>query len=613
MAVAGASLPSSSLYVGDLDPSISDSDLIQSFSAVGPVVSVRVCRDSISKASLGYGYVNFLSPSDASKALESLNHTQLKGKQMRIMWSFRDPLSRKSGVANLFVNNLDLSIDSAALRKIFGKFGNILSCKVADENGNNKGFGFVQFDSEEAAQSAVEALHGSLVYGKKIYVSKFVKKTEKQSACEETKFTNLYVKNLENGLTDDLLREKFSVFGKIISAVVMKDDYGKSRGFGFVSFELPKDAKKAMEAMNGAQLGSKNLYVGRAQKKAEREQMLSCQFKGLNVYVKNLVDSVDDNELCELFSTCGKISSAKVMLNDEGLTRGFGFVSFFTPADAEKAISTFHGTIVHGKPLYVAIAQRKEDRQAILQHQYAKHMAALPCSFTSKITPSSYSVNCHPPPMSALSQINPYQPIICQDFGRSPSILPPRKPIYPTMLSSKQWQTSEWVNELPLLETPQHAALFSYMQPPLHQVNSGKPMKYAGGKNHQEPRCGPFENRKSCFYKSKVKKPTTGPSSKGSEALTKTLSGVAPRQHKKIIGDYLYPLVQEYEYEFAGKITGMLLEMSTSELLALAESRDKLAVRVKSAVEALRVVKPKTGDSHDGDSNIIHLDSPTVN
>ncbi|XP_058111066.1 uncharacterized protein LOC131254038, partial [Magnolia sinica] len=112
------------------------------------------------------------------------------------------------------------------------------------------------------------------------------KKTEKQSACEEPKFPNLYVKNLENGLTDDSLWEKFSVFGKIISAIVMKDDYGKSRGFGFVSFELSKDAKKAMWAMNGAQLGSKNLHAGRAQKKAEREQMLSCLFKGLNVYVK---------------------------------------------------------------------------------------------------------------------------------------------------------------------------------------------------------------------------------------------------------------------------------------------------------------------------------------
>ncbi|XP_058068314.1 uncharacterized protein LOC131217411 [Magnolia sinica] len=64
--------PISSLYVGDLDPFISDSDLIKSFFAVGLIVSVCVYRDSISKASLGYGYVNFLSPSDGKILLSGL-------------------------------------------------------------------------------------------------------------------------------------------------------------------------------------------------------------------------------------------------------------------------------------------------------------------------------------------------------------------------------------------------------------------------------------------------------------------------------------------------------------------------------------------------------------
>ena len=86
-------------------------------------------------------------------------------------------------------------------------------------------------------------------------MSKFVKKSERKEASEETKFTNVYVKNLGEDFTEDLLREKFSEFGKVGTVFIMKDGDGKSRGFGFVNFELPDDAKKAVEALNGAMLG----------------------------------------------------------------------------------------------------------------------------------------------------------------------------------------------------------------------------------------------------------------------------------------------------------------------------------------------------------------------
>ena len=109
----------------------------------------------------------------AERALDTMNFDVLKGRPIRIMWSQRDPSLRRSGVGNVFIKNLDKTIDNKAMYDTFSAFGNILSCKVAqDASGDSKGYGFVHFETEEAALQAIDKVNGMLLNDKKVIFQK---------------------------------------------------------------------------------------------------------------------------------------------------------------------------------------------------------------------------------------------------------------------------------------------------------------------------------------------------------------------------------------------------------------------------------------------------------
>lgn len=86
------------------------------------------------------------------------------------------------------------------------------------------------------------------------HVATFIKKSER-SANNDDKFTNLYMKHLDDDITEELVKLKFSQFGSIVSVKIMKRPDGSSLGFGFVSFQNPESAIKAQSTMNGMLLG----------------------------------------------------------------------------------------------------------------------------------------------------------------------------------------------------------------------------------------------------------------------------------------------------------------------------------------------------------------------
>jgi polyadenylate-binding protein len=270
-----------------------------------------------------------------------------------------------------------------ALHDTFVAFGNVLSCKVAtDEHGRSKGYGFVHYETNEAADAAIKAVNGMLLNDKKVYVGHHISKKEREAKFEEQKkqFTNIYIKNLDTEVTDEEFENLFRPFGTITSIIVQKDDDGKSRGFGFVNYEDHEAAQSAVDALHDTEINGKKLFVARAQKKAEREKELRQsyeqakmeKFQGVNLYIKNLDDDIDDDKLRAEFEPFGVITSAKVMRNDNGTSKGFGFVCFSAPEEATKAVAEMNNKMLGTKPLYVSLAQRREVRRQQLERQIAQ-------------------------------------------------------------------------------------------------------------------------------------------------------------------------------------------------------------------------------------------------
>jgi polyadenylate-binding protein len=208
---------------------------------------------------------------------------------------------------------------------------------------------------------------------------------ERQSKLDEMKaqFTNLYVKNIDPEMSQDEFEKLFTQFGAVTSALISVDEEGKSKGFGFVNYENHEEAQKAVDELHDSEHHGRKLFVSRAQKKAEREEELRrsyeqakmeklSKYQGVNLYIKNLEDDVDDEKLRAEFEPFGTVTSCKVMRDEKNASKGFGFVCFSSPDEATKAVAEMNNKMIGSKPLYVSLAQRREVRRQQLESQIAQ-------------------------------------------------------------------------------------------------------------------------------------------------------------------------------------------------------------------------------------------------
>ncbi|XP_072812380.1 polyadenylate-binding protein 4-like [Vicugna pacos] len=584
----------SSLYVGGLHPEVNEAMLYEKFRTAGRILSIRVCRDLVTRRSLGYAYVNFLLHADTERALNTMNFDIINGKPLRIMWSQRDPSLRKSGVGNIFIKNLAKSIDNKSLYDTFSAFGNILSCKVVSDENGSRGFGFVHFEKSEAASRAIAKMNGIVLKGSRVFVGQFKPRKERETElrAKANIFANVYIKNFGDDVDDKCLKEIFGEFGSVLNMRVMTDESGKSKGFGFVSFENFEDAQKAIEGVNGKVLNGNQLYVGRAQNKAERQSELKHKFeqmkqgkltrcKGATLYVKNLEDGIDSKWLRKEFSLFGTITNSRVMM-EASRSKGLGFVCYTSHEEANKAIRAMNGKTVITKPLYVANAQSKEERQARLTKNYMKRMVALkdrgyPTFNTDKMVASSSSGNSMPAvPQPQRGSAHLCKPVVnktkCHSSQNMRYSIHSAAAPKPSVSTSNPSQVQGVKSAFQVTNTTTQTLAVHPQTSALGPRASQRFEKVAGAAGVHSP------------LKFKVGRPASTQKpvpvcTQGYDMLNVSILASAATQ-KKLLDEKLVPLIQSIHLTPTGEISGILLEMDDAEMLYMLKYPEFLRAKI---------------------------------
>ncbi|XP_075572231.1 nucleolin [Pelecanus crispus] len=225
--------------------------------------------------SKGMAYVEFKTEAEANKALEEKQGTEIDGRAMVI-----DFIGEKSHQEHqkgggeresktLIVNNLSYAASEETLQELFKKASSI---KMPQTNqGRPKGYAFVEFPTTEDAKEALNSCNNTEIEGRAIRLEFSSPAWQKGNANARGGFNQqsktLFVRGLSEDTTEETLRESFE--GSISARIVTDRDTGSSKGFGFVDFSSPEDAKAAKEAMEDGEIDGNKVILDFAKPKGE--------------------------------------------------------------------------------------------------------------------------------------------------------------------------------------------------------------------------------------------------------------------------------------------------------------------------------------------------------
>uniref|UniRef100_A0A9J7ZFI4 RNA binding motif, single stranded interacting protein n=1 Tax=Cyprinus carpio carpio TaxID=630221 RepID=A0A9J7ZFI4_CYPCA len=157
------------------------------------------------------------------------------------------------------------------------------------------------------------------------------------SAAEQLSKTNLYIRGLPPGTTDQDLIKLCQPYGKIVSTKAILDkNTNQCKGYGFVDFDSPAAAQKAVASLKASGV--------QAQMAKQQEQ------DPTNLYISNLPVSMDEQELENMLKPFGHVISTRILRDANGVSRGVGFARMESTEKCDVVIQHFNGKFLKTPP-----------------------------------------------------------------------------------------------------------------------------------------------------------------------------------------------------------------------------------------------------------------------
>ncbi|XP_077058112.1 ELAV-like protein 2 isoform X3 [Siphateles boraxobius] len=309
------------LIVNYLPQNMTQEELKSLFGSIGEIESCKLVRDKITGQSLGYGFVNYVEPKDAEKAINTLNGLRLQTKTIKV--SYARPSSASIRDANLYVSGLPKTMTQKELEQLFSQYGRIITSRILVDQvtGVSRGVGFIRFDRRVEAEEAIKGLNGQKPPGATEPITvKFANNPSQKSSqallshlyqspnrrypgplaqqAQRFRLDNLlnmaygvkrfspmsidgvtslaginlpghagtgwciFVYNLAPDADENVLWQMFGPFGAVTNVKVIRDfNTNKCKGFGFVTMTNYDEAAVAIASLNGYRLGDRVLQV----------------------------------------------------------------------------------------------------------------------------------------------------------------------------------------------------------------------------------------------------------------------------------------------------------------------------------------------------------------
>lgn len=175
-------------------------------------------------------------------------------------------------MSRIYVGSINFELGDDSVRTAFTPFGAIKSINMSWDSVSmkHKGYSFLEYETAEAAQLALEQMNGVVIGGRNIKVGR--PNNVPQAAPiiahiqqEALKYPRIYVASIHADLSKDDVRSVFEAFGTIKKVELAPDNTpDKHRGWGFIDYDNHKSAQDAIASMNLFDLGGQFLRVGRA-------------------------------------------------------------------------------------------------------------------------------------------------------------------------------------------------------------------------------------------------------------------------------------------------------------------------------------------------------------